>query len=222
VLRPHLLYALEKRTLTESNERDEKSAAVERVSTHRDWSTKALAIEIFSIIVGVLLALGLSEWNDERNHKAQAQIALKNVLIEVRSNQELLNVIHENNVITIEIITDEQVAESNKNRNFIPGLQLRETAWETFLTTGMSNYVSYDTILMLSKLYSIQRIYKQTGMQLFESTMNVSAYATALGTEIDNIHYAKQFVGHFKLASTIETELLSAYEKTAEQLDDYD
>ena len=206
--------------MSESNERNEKPAAIiKRVNNRRDWSIQTLAIEILSIIVAVMLALGLSEWNDERKHQAQAEVALRNILIEVRSNLKLLTFIDDNNTAAIEAMSEEQSSESDKDRNFIPGLQLRETAWDTLLSTGLSNYVSYDTILLLSEMYSIQGIYKQTGMQLVEASMSVSAYATALETEVDNVHFSKHFVGYFELLSTLEAELLLSYDQVAELLD---
>ena len=67
----------------------------------REWSVTSLAIEVFSIVLGVLLALGLSEWSEERQHRQQADIALGNVLHEIRGNQTTLDSIHANNSATL-------------------------------------------------------------------------------------------------------------------------
>jgi len=67
-------------------------------------SLPALTLEFVSIVLGVLLALGLSEWAAEREHQALANSALVNVTQEVGSNLETLILIHDNNVETIEIL----------------------------------------------------------------------------------------------------------------------
>ena len=41
--------------------------------------------------------------------------------------------------------------------------------------------------------------------------MSATAFAVATGTEIDDAHFQKQFVGYFELLTTIEAQLLDAY-----------
>jgi hypothetical protein len=206
--------------MNSTDESPENSAAnLNGRKIRKDWSFKALAIEVASIVVGVLLALGLSEWSEERKHLEQAQIGLDNIASEVRLNHEFLTAIHDNNIATLQAMDGKQVSDADANRNFIPGLQLSETAWETFLTTGLSNYANYDKVLVLSKLYDIQNIYKQTGRQLVAASMTIAAYATVQETEVDNNHFKKQFVGYFELLSDIEAQLLLAYESAIADFD---
>jgi hypothetical protein len=168
-----------------------------------------VVLEFASIVVGVLLALGLSEWAEDRENRGLAETALVNIQNEIGANQQILLLIHENNVKTIEMIANAD--SSAEDRNIIPGMQLQETAWEALLTTGLSAYVDYDKLLALSELYGMQRIYKQTGQQLTQSVMNATAYSVALGTQIDNDHFRDQYVVYFKLLTTIEAQLLDAY-----------
>lgn len=179
----------------------------------REWSAIGLLIEVFSIVLGVLLALGLSEWSEDRQHRAQADVALSNVYLEVTSNQNILVVIHDNNTATIDAMNGALPGEE-LDGTFIPGLQLQETAWNAFLSTGLSNYASYDEVLSLSQLYSIQDIYKQTGRQLIEATMQMSAYAVVQETEIDNSQFQQQFLIYFEMLSGIEEQLLTSYGET--------
>lgn len=183
----------------------------------REWSAVGLLVEVFSIVLGVLLALGLSEWSQERQHHAQADIALANILLELNSNQTLLVVIHDNNAATIAAMKAASPGEE-QNQNFIPGLQLQETAWEAFLSTGLSNYASYDDVLTLSQLYSIQDIYKRAGRQLVEATMQMSAYAVVQETEVDNDQFQKQFLIYFEMLSAIEEQLLLSYDEVMTDL----
>ena len=182
------------------------------------WSTKTLALEVFSIVLGVMLALALSEWADDRENHRLAQSALVNVSREIGSNLETLTLIHANNLATVNALTAQPETDADESLSIIPGIQLQETAWEAFLTTGMSGYVDYDTILSLSNMYAIQRVYKLTGRQLSESAMNATAYATALGTNVDERHFQEQFIGYFQLLTQLEAQLLGSYRDVQDQL----
>ena len=182
------------------------------------WSTKTLALEVFSIVLGVMLALALSEWADDRENHRLAQSALVNVSREIGSNLETLTLIHANNLATVNALTAQPETDADESLSIIPGIQLQETAWEAFLTTGMSGYVDYDTILSLSNMYAIQRVYKLTGRQLSESAMNATAYATALGTKVDERHFQEQFIGYFQLLTQLEAQLLGSYRDVQDQL----
>ncbi len=198
----------EKTTLRHQSNRKRKSR-----------SASALALEVFSIVLGVLLALGLSEWADDRENHRLAQSALVNVSREIGSNFETLTIIHANNLATVDALTAQPESAADESGSFIPGIQLQETAWEAFLATGMSGYVNYDTILELSKMYALQRVYKQTGMQMSESAMNATAYATALGTTVDEHHFQAQFIGYFQLLTQIEVQLLDSYIDALDKID---
>ncbi len=183
------------------------------------WPIQKLAIEVFSIVLGVLLALGVNEFREQRLHQAQAESAMHNIELEIQSNLEFLTLVHDNNNATIDAMSEEENSETGGERNFIPGLQVDATAWETLLSTGVSNYVSYESILLLSKMYSIQEIYKQTGAQLAEAAMSMASYATVLGKEIDNDHFQKQFMDYFVIMVQIETALLTSYDDALEHLE---
>jgi hypothetical protein len=189
------------------------------VPSSNRWPIQKLVIEVFSIVLGVLLALAVSEWNEQRSHKIQANSALQNISNELRSNQELLKLIHENNVATVDAMTMEPGSEPGETRNFIPGLQLRETAWDTLLSTGLSNYVSYERILVLSHAYSMLSLYKKTGMQLTNAAMTASAYAAATGASVDNDSFSKEFISYFEMLVQIEEILLTSFQEALEQLD---
>ncbi len=196
------------------NDSIEESKELTKSKPHarREWSAVSLIVEVFSIVLGVLLALGLSEWSEERQHRAQADIALANIILELESNETLLVAIHDNNTTTITAMKAASPDE-DQNLNFIPGLQLQDTAWEAFLSTGLSNYANYDDVLALSQLYSIQDIYKQSGLQLVEASMQVSAFAVVQEKEINDDQYQKQFLVYFEMLTAIEGQLLVSYDE---------
>jgi len=180
-------------------------------------SLPTLALEVFSIVLGVLLALALSEWAEEREHQSLASSALVNVTQEINSNLETLILIHDNNVETIETL--KASVDSDENRNIIPGLQLQETAWEALIASGLSSYVEYDTLLALSATYSLQGVYKHTATQLVDAVMSATAHSVALGTVLDDRHLQEQFMGYFELLIQIEAQLLDAYRDTLDSFD---
>ena len=185
----------------------------------RSLSVKALVVEVISIVIGVLLALALSEWSEERNHQTQAKVALQNIATEIRSNHKLLTIIHDNNLATLQAMNDQPESGEGGDSSYIPGLQLRETAWDALLSTGLSNYISYDKVLILSEMYAIQDVYKQTGKQLVESVMTISAYAAVLEKDVDNSQFQKQFETFFEMLSGIEEQLLLAYDSALSDIE---
>lgn len=50
----------------------------------------AIGLEIFSIVLAVLLALGVNEWREARNNQQLAKTALRSVAEEARSNRSIL------------------------------------------------------------------------------------------------------------------------------------
>ncbi len=178
-----------------------------------------LLIEVLSIVLAVLLALGMNQWRETLANRALAQTALANIELELRSNQDLLVLLNENNRSVTASIHNEDV-ETESSAAFVPGLQLQEIAWNALLSTGVSSYVDYDTVLMLSKLYSVQEVYKELGTQIVQAELNSAAYAAAAGTTIDEQQKLEQFAGFLELLVAIEIELLQTYEITLVELDD--
>jgi hypothetical protein len=110
-------------------------------------------------------------------------------------------------------------AATDQERDFVPGIQLQETAWQTLLSTGVSNYVAYETILQLSQVYSMQGVYKQSGQMLTQAAMNASGHAAVVDKEISNQSFNKQFLHYMKLIVMVESELIKAYEQALQHLE---
>jgi hypothetical protein len=177
-------------------------------------SLTTLALEVFSIVLGVLLALAVSEWQQEREYAELAAAALVNVSREMEANRDVLMKIHENNAATVAAMEAavEQDDSDLTERQFIPGIQVRSTAWDTLLSSGVANHVDYDLLLTLSETYSYQAIYRQTGLQLVDASMSMAAMATVNETEIDNTRFQQQFSTYFNMMLVMEELLLDGYE----------
>ena len=97
---------------------------------------------------------------------------------------------------------------------FIPGVQMRSTAWEALLSSGLSNHIEYQLLLSLSEIYSSQGIYRQMGLQIVEASMSMAAMATVNQTELDNEVFQEQFGSFFNMLLQMEETLLEGYEET--------
>ncbi len=180
-------------------------------------SLSSLLLEVGSIVLGVLLALGVSEWQQEREKAEFAATALMNVANELEANQALLQQIHGNNAETIATATaaaEEESEEATEALQFIPGVQVRSNAWEALLSSGAANHIGYELLLELSETYSLQSVYRQTGLQLVETSMNMAAMATVNGTDIDNQQFLRQFNTYFNMMLLMEEALLADYQTT--------
>ena len=188
-------------------------------ATSRSFPFQTMFIEVFSIVLAVSPALFVNEWREDRSSQARAEAALQNIENEIRSNLELLNVIHVNNLMAVRIMNGEEVEEGHQAGQFIPGIQIQETAWSAFNSTGVLAYVDYETVLKLSNAYAMQRVLKQTSSQLTQASMSVAAFATALGSEIDPNDSHRHFADIIALIVTVEEALLDSYEEVLTYLD---
>ena len=174
-----------------------------------------LLIEVFSIVLGVLLALGVNQWREQKGNETLARAALANVVSELESNLKLLTLINTNNAAALESISEQ---EGDEPVVFVPGLQLQETAWGSLLSTGVSAYVDYSTILKISETYAIQDVYKGLGAQVTQAEMTATAYSVAAGTVVDDQVLKSEFLGYFELLVEIERQLLESYGSALESL----
>ncbi|MEP5763508.1 MAG: hypothetical protein ABJ308_02905 [Halieaceae bacterium] len=183
-------------------------------------SIGGVLLEVFSIVLGVLLALGVSEWQEERKKDELADKALVNIHNELAANRTILESIHANNQESIKLAqaASDEDDDSTEDRQFIPGIQVRSTAWETLQSSGVANYLDFELLLALSEAYSMQAIYTQTGTQLVEASMTMSAMAAANNSELDNQAFQQQFMGYFSMMLAMEETLLQGYTETLQQL----
>ena len=100
----------------------------------------AVLIEMLPIVLGVLLALGANEWNEQRIQENRANEALEKIALEIKQNQKFMQKLHENNSRIVDSIVDGVSGEDNQ---FVPGLQISDTAWDTMIATGVSEHIEY-------------------------------------------------------------------------------
>ena len=172
---------------------------------------QAVFVEVISIILGVVLALSVNEWRETNAQKQRAEAALTQIMEEVQSNNEFVSLVHANNQETLAHLHEPDEPGTDNERQFIPGIQVTSTAWETANSIGVFNRLDYKQILTLSKLYSIQEIYRSFGFGLIQALMNGTSVAAANGHSWDESEAIKKFESSLQLLVDMESALLERY-----------
>lgn len=162
--------------------------------------------EMMSIIVGVLVALAVDEWNEDRQNKERAEIAIHNVHLEIGKNLEVLGILHPENQAVLEVLQTE--ASSDTSLRILPGLQLYDTAWRTLESSGISAYVEYDKLFDIAQVYSIQNIYKDLGKDFIDQIMETKTLALAMGKDISEEEIIHSSVELLELMVHVEENLI--------------
>lgn len=170
-----------------------------------------IAVEVFSIVLGVFLALGVNQWRERQSQRERAEVALANIEQEMRANLAFLEIIHDGNVAVLDALDAEDARLDTAQVSFVPGLQLRHTAWQTAEAVGVFAHTDYGRIVDLAELYEMQTVYRTLAYQLTQAMMNGIAFAAAQGTPWDNEEANPQFAPFFRLIVQAEGALMDQY-----------
>ena len=144
---------------------------------HHRWNRRSLsraALEILSIVIGVLAALAVSEWQESKNNQERTRLALLNVHSELKKNLEILEIVHSNNVVIVDKLS-EGAGAIEQDSQFLPALQITESAWQTLGSTGLTGYVDFDLLVALSETYALVDVYKRSGYSLVDANLSMLA-----------------------------------------------
>ena len=201
---------------------DQSDTGLQRNPLLSRRSFSRAGLEALTIVIGVLAALAVSEWQESRHIQERTQSALWNVRTELENNLEILEFVHSNNVTLVEQLAEDANA-AEKNSQFLPALQITESAWQTLGTTGLTGYVDFDLIVTLSETYSLVDVYRRSGYSMVDANLSMLATATATGRSIKDIDdadlFAKNFASHFQLIVDIESVLIAAHQGALAALD---
>lgn len=124
----------------------------------REWIGRA-AFEAGLIVLGLVGALLIDEWRDNRQRDQRVQTALQSLSAELHDNREALDTNLRNNE---ELIA--KLRESEKTGLIYEGALLRRTplssvAWEAVRDAGVAADVPHTTLMALGRAYSAQASY---------------------------------------------------------------
>jgi len=162
--------------------------------------------EMISIVVGVLVALAVDEWNEDRQNRERAEIAIHNVHLEIGKNLEVLGILHPENKAVLDVLQTK--ASTDSSMRILPGLQLYDTAWRTLESSGISAFVDYDELFEIAQVYSIQNIYKDLGNDFIDQIMETKTLALAMGRDISEEEIIHSSVELLELMVHVEENLI--------------
>ncbi len=179
-------------------------------------SFRLFLIELFSVVIGVILALTLNQWSENRAIDKKVHIALTNIANEIQANAKILEIVHKQNSL---VFQDSTLIDSTENSDtYTPAMQLQDTAWNTFLSTGLSTNIEYELLLSLSQVYSIQDVYISFGTKVIESYLNITALTVLLGDETKEDEIDDQIKENLEMIFNVEEPLLELYTEALNNL----
>lgn len=118
-----------------------------------------IAIEVYSVVLAVLLALGVDEWRENRKNEKLAKQAEYNIKKEIKVNIKRLEDISANyrkDIIIVDSLLN--VCQNSKGEISLPVNSftlISNTVWETVKSTKTINHIELNTVLFLFYFLSI-------------------------------------------------------------------
>jgi len=183
-----------------------------------------IGIEIGSIVLGVLLALAVSEWQTGKENAERMRSALENVRGELNGNLRLLETIHGNNAALVDAL-GANPAGIDDERPFTPAMQVSSSAWQALSATGLAHDADLGLLVSLAQTYALIDIYRRMGYSLVDADLAVRAAATAadqdMGQVVSSNLFAVNFANHFRLIVDLESALIEAHQRAIAALTDH-
>ena len=122
-----------------------------------------LLLEAVSVVFAVLLALAVDEWRETQSQKALAARARASILEEIRSNESELRNTRDTNRALLQrteeaLLRVKQEPETSVQFNFQVAL-LSSSSWHTAQMTQAANFLDFDWVRRVSKVYELQDLY---------------------------------------------------------------
>ena len=177
-----------------------------------------ILIEVFSVVLAVLLALGVNEWRTNKNNKDLGLAAFEKIIKEVENNKnkvETLLVNHKNILTDI----DSVIAKLKRRNGDITFGQIifetpSSTAWEAAKITTAINYLDYDKVEKITTVYATQKVYSDVSDKIFQEYI---FFVPDSDREIMQKQFYKQKVYLHNLIS-IEEQLMEDYKNFLEEI----
>ncbi len=188
----------------------------------RDSQTlRAIFVEVFSIVLGIILALAVNDWAESRQMRLRLNDALVNVKEEINTNLRTLEHIHANNSRTVTMMFSEDGETDTTEGSIVPGIILQNTAWELLRASGVNPFLNYSLLMKLSELYELQDTYVYMGEQLINSTNSGLVLSLIGDRRIEQDQILRKLESLLQMMIKIEDGLLAEYHETDSLLTDY-
>ncbi len=186
-----------------------------------NWST--LFLEVFSVILAILLALWVNQYQQEKEDRKNALIHLTRITEEVKRNLESLNPHYNKNKERLfysrKLINDfEGKVLSNDDRIISLGYSftpLENTEWEVAKLTAAIADMEPDIISNLSQIYLAQNLY---GEHWAEFTKQFASG----NVDIQDRKETDRYLGSIQFSTMASSRLINYYEQFLKQINTMD
>ena len=173
----------------------------------------SIIIEVFSVILGVLVALAVNEWRTTVNNKDMGLAAYEKIVNEVERNRNKVDELLLNHM-TILVEIDSIIERLERNSEDLSINQINfetpsSTAWEAAKLTAAVNYLEYDLVEKVTSVYSTQKVYTDASDRVFQELV---FFVPNNNREEMKNQFMKQKVYLYNLIS-IEEQLIEEYKK---------
>ncbi len=189
---------------------------------HREWLSKVL-FEAFLIMLSILSALALNNWNQERAEAQQVKRSLEAMYLEISQSRKWVEEqipFHTGIVEVLNALNDSD-EEFNRNdfRSLLDGLApfvLRDSAWETTVGTGILHSMDFELVAAISHTYKTQKRFEQ------QFSRGVATLREKTFDESISLHELYYFAGHFFSRMTqTENQMLIIMSETQQRIAPY-
>ena len=139
---------------------------LQRIFKKEEISWAALALEVFSVTLSVLVALAIGDWHEERQQRKQAEQALQGIAAECESNQRNLErrlayytTVRDGLQRKIEAQGADAPALPVKGWKGLYPVLLRNSAYRTAVATDAFSHMEFSLADAISRIYALHEFY---------------------------------------------------------------
>jgi len=188
----------------------------------RGWAAR-MVFEAGLIVLSILLALAVNQWQDARRERRLAGQAIASFRREITLNRNRLRELapyHEHIRDEMQQLDAAHAVNRFSDLEKIQGFRgfrpafLLETAWRTAIATGALTHIDYPTATALSTTYTLQERIDEMNRATLPTMMSGGALsdAQAAGTLRQGAFYLQDIAG-------LEREVLRTYDEMLTELD---
>lgn len=178
---------------------------------------KSILLEAFFVVLGVVLAFAANNFREQRNNERRAEAALLSIVDELESNHaSFIKAIEYHSFLSDTLYkfarsygNDPERYPSGQlfSKGFINPATPISRAWDAAASTGIIEYIPYDEVLLISKVYENQQRYETQSVMVA-----TEVYSLMFNHGIEGIRKKYQNLANITGSFFYrECELVSAY-----------
>ena len=175
---------------------------------------KKIAVEMFSIIFAVMLALGIEDWMQDRERDDRAALMMERITAEVQNNRdELKKAIADNNKFA-EGLKKALRKENTTFEDVSPFIQMsagsiNNSAWSSAQMTNVITYMPIETVGQLASLYDTQSYYTKFAQGFIQGFAD---YSVGVQQPDQMKMVTKKFITNLMIMNSLASNIVDGYD----------